>query len=62
MDPMLAGDRRTVYPSCGRRYGRFPVVTQPVQTHLQFLQSDPNVVVTDPKGVAVAWGMSPPTA
>jgi hypothetical protein len=29
---------------------------------VQFLQSDPNVVVTDPKGVAVAWGMSPPTA
>ncbi len=27
---------------------------------VQFLQTDPNVVVTDPKGVAVAWGMPPP--
>jgi hypothetical protein len=29
---------------------------------VQFLQSDPNVVVTDPKGVAVAWGMRSPEA
>jgi hypothetical protein len=28
---------------------------------LTFLQNDPNVVVTDPEGVAIAWGMSPPT-
>jgi hypothetical protein len=28
---------------------------------LLYLQNDPNVVVTDPEGVALAWGMSPPT-
>ena len=28
---------------------------------LTFLQNDPNIVVTDPEGVAVAWGMSPPS-
>ena len=28
---------------------------------LAFLQSDPNVIVTDPEGVAIAWGMTPPT-
>jgi hypothetical protein len=27
---------------------------------LTFLQNDPNIVLTDPEGVAVAWGMSPP--
>ena len=25
------------------------------------LQNDPNVVVTDPQGVSVAWGLTPPT-
>ncbi len=28
---------------------------------LTFLQNDPNITVTDPEGVAVAWGLSPPT-
>jgi len=31
------------------------------QRIVQALQNDPNVVVTDPQGVSVAWGLTPPT-